>query len=536
MDRYEIRREVQKAFSKGSKDNLYKALRAEDTAALVDILWEYMEEADSGYVAKRELVDKQDELEELLKKIKALNDKSGQRTRCLEILPDRRALIQLGPLKEEVMISPSVDLKQLKAGTEVLVIGCNEGRMIAAVRKPSLNEGRITKIHQILDDERVIIEDGGHEFILRLAEGVECEVGNKIRYDLEAQLVLEVLENTEASVFSLSEVPEATFEDVKGLEEEKEFLKEKIVYPIVYKEKFNKYGIKPIRAALFHGPSGCGKTFIAGAIFNEMIRLKKEGPLSQNPKDYKGFFVINGPEVLNKWAGATEETIRKIFEEARKVAAESNCPSLIFWDEIESITRKRTDSATYTPEKTVVPTLLAEIQGLESTHNVILIGATNRPDLIDPALMRPGRLGDAIIEIPRPERQAGQKILEKAFNREGLPSGLEALLEEDLVGQLIANIYDNEKPLAVAKLVDGSSKPLMRQEMVNGALFAQLGEEIVRKTCMVEIKNEETPKVSELLKMSDNILLAQIGVLDAGVKNGFTLDISNYVIDVSLNA
>jgi len=536
MDRYEIRREVQRAFSKDNKDHLYKTLRTEDTATLVDILWEYMEEADGAYIAKRELAEKQNELEDLLKKIKALNDKSGQRTRCLEVLPDRRALIQLGPLKEEVMISPSVNVNQLKPGTEVLVIGGNEGRLIAAVRKSSLHEGRITKVHAVLDDERVIIEDGGHEFILRLAEGVTCNKGDKIRYDLDAQMILEVLENAEFSTFSLSEIPEATFDDVKGLEAEKEFLKERIIYPVIYREKFNKYGIKPIRAALFHGPSGCGKTFFAGAIFNEMLRLKKEGPNTQNANDYKGFFVINGPEVLSKWAGTTEETIRKIFEEARKAAAESKCPSLIFWDEIESITRKRTDSATYTPEKTVVPTLLSEIQGLESTHNVILIGATNRPDLIDPALMRPGRLGDAIIEIPRPDRQAGKDILEKSLIRDEVPQALKVLLGEGLIEQLVTHTYDNENPLAFAKLQDGSSKPLMRQEMVNGALFTQLGEEIVRKACMADIKNGESPKVSELLKMSDNILLSQIGILDAGVKNGFTLDISNYVMEVSLNA
>jgi proteasome-associated ATPase len=535
MDRYEIRREIQRAFLNSNKSHLHEILNKEDIINLVDILWEYMEEADSGHVAKRNLIEKQNELEELLKKIKALNDKSGQRTRCLEVLPDRRALVQLGPLKEEVMISPSVNINQLKIGTEVLVIGSNEGRLIAAIRKSSLREGHLTKIHNILDDDRVIVEDGGREFILRLAEGIKCNKGDKVRYDLDSQMVLEVLESAESSTFSLSEIPEATFDDVKGLEAEKEFLRERIIYPVVYKEKFNKYGIKPIRAALFHGPAGCGKTYLAGAIFNEMIKLKREGPITQNPRNYKGFFVINGPEVLSKWAGTTEDTIRKIFEEARKAATESKCPSLIFWDEIESITRKRTDSATYTPEKTVVPTLLSEIQGLESTHNVILIGATNRPDLIDPALMRPGRLGDAIIEIPRPDRQAAKDILEKSFIRDELPTSLKDLLSQGLVEQLVAHVYDNKNPLAFARLQDGSSNPLMRQELVNGALFSQLGEEIVRKTCMIEINNSESPKILELLKMSDNILLSQIGILDAGVKNGFNFDISNYVMDISLN-
>jgi SpoVK/Ycf46/Vps4 family AAA+-type ATPase len=421
-------------------------------------------------------------------------------------------------------------MSNLKRGTEVLIIGCNEGRVIAGVREPSFSEGRLSKIQRVLDDGRVLIEDGGHGLILSMAEGLgEFKSGDEIRYDLDSLMVLEVISSENSSVFALSDKPDFTFDDIKGLDEEKKFLRERIVYPAVYKEKFKKYGLKAIRGALLHGPPGNGKTMLAGAIFNEIATLKKTN-------DFSGFFLINGPEVLNKWAGNTEEAIRNIFEQARLANKKSGIPSVICWDEIESITGKRKDSSTYTPEKTVVPTLLAQMQGVINGGDVILIGLTNRPDLIDPALMRPGRMGDAILEIPRPDNEAGAAILDKVFQREELPAGLKCIIDQGLRNKLIEHTYDNENPLAFAKLQSGETSPLMRQEMVNGALFAQIGEELVLKACMAEIYGSDPPTIPEAIEMLDNILLNQLGVLDAGAKNGFTFNTSDYVIDVSLNS
>lgn len=531
MDRYALRRDVERAFSIGNKADLYKNIKSEDIHAVIDILWEYMNEADDGIVARREL-------QELQEKIKALNNKSGQRVRCLQVLKDRRALVQLGPLKEEVMISPTVDISKLKLGTEVLVIGGPEGRLIAAVRDPSIYDGRLSKIQRIIDNQRVVIDDNGNQIILKVADWVRCKDGDEIRYDLESQMVLEVISSKENSAYILSNMPSETFDDVKGLDEEKKYLYERVIYPAVYREKFEKYGIKPIRGAILHGPPGCGKTFIAGAVFNEMIKIKQKQCATLKEKtDYGGFFVINGPEVLNKWAGNTESTIRKIFEDAREAAKMSGFPSIIFWDEIESITGKRKDTATYTPEKTVVPTLLAELQGVERDNDVILIGATNRPDLIDPALMRPGRLGDAIIEIPRPDKDAARQILTAKFTKKQIPKTLEELVQQGLVEKLVEHVYDNTDALASAKTQSGNVVQFMRQQMTNGALFANIGDELIRKSCILEINNDEQPVTIENTKqMIDNILLMQLGILDAGAKSGFEFNVSDYIIDVSLNA
>lgn len=519
MDSFKAKRLAEEMYEKGDESLFKLHFGDKEHDLILDLLWDFIAESQSSY----------EELKELRKRITALKNKSGQRVRCLEVLPDRRALVKLGPIPEELLVSPDINMDDMHPGCEVLVIGSQEGRVVAEVRSPSLTEGRFCKVSRVLDEKRVILEDSGSQLIARLAKGIVCKEGDEVRYESDSLVVLEVISAAEKSTFSLNEKPKTTFDDIKGLEEEKKYLREKIVYPAVYKDKFKKYGLKEIRGALFHGPPGCGKTMLAGAIFNEMAQIK-------NTETYDGFFIINGPEVLSKWAGNTEEALRKIFQEAREAAKRTGIPSVIFWDEIESITGKRKDTATYTPEKTVVPTLLAELQGVENEGSFILIGATNRPDLIDPALMRPGRLGDAILEIPRPDRVGAQEILQSAFERgDEVPQGLKILLNTNLVERLVAHIYDNEKPLAFANLQSGGKVELMRQEMVNGALFAQIGDELIRKTCMSEIYSTDPPSMSEVIEMLDNILLNQLGVLDAGVKNGFTFNTSDVVIDVSLN-
>ena len=435
----------------------------------------------------------------------------------------------IGPLREEVLITPNIEESKLERGCEVLITLDDRGKMLSENRGKNIYGGRVAKIQMVLDPDRVLVEEGGHVLPLFLAEKITCQAGDEVRYDPDAKVVFEVISEKKESVFALAEQPDTTFDDVKGLDEEKEFLREKVIYPIVHGEKFKEYELKSARGVLFHGPPGCGKTYFGEAIFNEMVKLKG------GEAGHRGFFLINGPEVLNKWAGNTEEAIRNIFKEARKEAKKSGFPSVIFWDEIESITGRRKDTATFTPEKTVVPTLLAEIQGINNIGNVVLIGASNRPDLIDPAMMRPGRLGDAIIEIPRPDAQAAADILNKEFNRKSLPAALTALLQADLTQRVVDHCYVNTEPLAYANKKSGEKQPLMRQELVSGALFAQIGDDLVLKACMAEINESEPPTVENAIEMVDNILLTQIGVLDAGVKSGFTIDTSDYIVDVSLN-
>lgn len=527
MDEKQLKKAVEVSFSRGSKSDLYKALESTDDAFIVDVLWDLFEESDDGRVNKREL-------EELREKIKQLNNKSGFRTKCIKLLPERRALVQLGPLKEEVMISPNIDISKLKPGVEVLVIGGNEGRILAEIRDPDIRSGRLAKVKRVLDDARIAIEDGGNELILNCAEGVICKDGDEIRYELESLMVMEVIAENEKSSYEIEQIPDITLDNVKGLKEEKKLIMEKIIYPSIYKDKFEIYGLKTIRGAIFYGPSGCGKTFLASAIFNEMskLRIKNVSTLKEKTSR-KGFFIINGPSILSKWVGQAEQTIRKIFSDARIAAKESGFPSVIFWDEIESIAGRRKDVDSYTPEKTIVPTLLAELHGVNSDNNVILISATNMPSLIDPALMRPGRLGDLILEIPRPDREAAFDILNSTLNK-NIPESLNKLILDGLVEKIVKHIYDNENPIAYSKKVS-ELVALNRTEMVNGALFSSIGEELVRKACISEIEDVDFITVEEIIKMVDKNLLMQIGALDKGVKCGFNFDVNNLVLEVGFD-
>lgn len=528
MDRYEIRKFVEDCFKSGGKYKLSREITPNEMSNLIDILWEYMEKAEESNIYRREL-------DELRGRIKILNDKSGQRVRCIKALPNRRALIQLGPIKEELIVGPNVDENKLKPGVEVLIIGSGEGRILAEIKDHQIFDGRLGKIERMIDKTRAVINSGGNEIIMNLADWINCKEGDEVRYELESQMILEVLGNDDKSTFSLTEVPNISFEDVKGLEEEKKYLKERLIYPTVYKKDFQKYNIKPIKAALFYGVPGCGKSFLAKAIFNEMLKLREKNACVKGQSDQRGFFLINGPEMLSKWAGQTEQSIRKLFDDARAMAKKTGFTSIIFWDEIESVAGKRKDTATYSPEKTVVPTLLTEIQGVSPDDDFILIGATNRPELLDPALMRAGRLGDLILEIPRPTREAAKEIIEAEFKGE-IPKQLKKLIEDDIVEKLVSHIYDNEKPLAVATLKSGKKQVLMRQEQASGALFTQLGEELLRTTCISEIENGKPITIENVIELAENIMLNQIGVLDAGVKCGFTFNTEDFVLDVSLSA
>ena len=290
MDRFEIKRIIEDCYRSGGKYKLSKLLNANDISHLIDALWDYIEVAENANVYKREL-------DEFKERVKKLSSSSGQRVRCIKALPDRRALIQLGPIKEEVVVSPSVDISRLKIGTEVFISGSGDRRTLYEIRDHDIYDGKISKIQRVLDENRVIIESGGQDIIMKVAYWVKCKEGDEVRFDPESQIVLEVIKSKSvSSEFILSDVSSVSFEDVKGLEEEKKYIRERLIYPIIYKEKFNEYGIKSIKAILLHGPPGCGKTIIAKAIFNEISKLRNK-QLDNHDKTNNGFFLINGPEI-----------------------------------------------------------------------------------------------------------------------------------------------------------------------------------------------------------------------------------------------
>ncbi len=451
-------------------------------------------------------------IEEIQNEFESSKSKSGFRTRCVGILDDNsKILIHLGGVQEEVVVSPGVDKDKLQVGVEVLIQGAQSNRIVVAVREDTDPIGNIGIVSEVLDD-RIILNDNGKKTIVRMSDELKCREGSSVCFDPISKIALEVIEENDMSDYDFTETPKFSFDDIGGLNDIKQYLREKIIYPIIYKDKFKKYGIFPIKGCLLHGPPGCGKNMLAGAVFSEMIKLKQEKE-KNNKNINSGFFVINGPECLNMWVGKQEESIRELFSQARKTAEKTGFPSIIFWDELESVAGSRRDSPSYNPEKTIVPTLLTELEGLEESGDVIFIGASNRPDLIDDALLRPGRLGDAIIEIPRPTKLAAIDILNKHLR--DIPIELKIIVENNLVNIIIDYIYNKEKPLIKYK-IKNNYKTIFREDIINGSILAQIIKDIRLSACMFDIlQNGKNITLDDIPSMIDKILLSYVKTLSS---------------------
>src|SRR6202007_2497722 len=223
--------------------------------------------------------------------------------------------------------------------------------------------------------------------------------GDSLLVDTKAGSAFERIPKAEVEDLVLEEVPDVTYQDIGGLIRQIEQIRDAVELPFLHKELYREYALRPPKGVLLYGPPGCGKTLIA----------KVRGDDSREAKSY--FLNIKGPELLNKFVGETERHIRLIFQRAREKASEGT-PVIVFFDEMDSIFRTRGTGVSSDVETTVVPQLLSEIDGVEGLENVIVIGASNREDMIDPAILRPGRL-DVKIKIERPDAEAARDIFSK---------------------------------------------------------------------------------------------------------------------------
>src|SRR5437588_7783005 len=232
--------------------------------------------------------------------------------------------------------------------------------------------------------------------------------------DSRTGLLLEKLARPEVEELILEEVPDISYDDVGGLDTQIEAITDAVELPFVYRELFIEHKLPPPKGILLYGPPGCGKTLIAKAVANSLAKKVAEVTGNKTAKSY--FINIKGPELLNKYVGETERQIRLVFQRARE-KAEEGMPVIIFFDEMDSLFRTRGTGIRSDMESTIVPQLLAEIDGVETLKNVIVIGASNREDLIDPAILRPGRL-DVKIKIERPDAPGARDIMSKYLNPE----------------------------------------------------------------------------------------------------------------------
>jgi proteasome-associated ATPase len=338
---------------------------------------------------------------------------------------DGTADVFTGGRKMRVSVSPSIELDDLRPGQELVL---NEAlNVVIALGYETV--GEVVMLKELLDggDRALVISHADEERIVRLAEPLLDGVlrsGDSLLLEPRSGYVYERIPKAEVEELILEEVPDITYDLIGGLGPQIEQIRDAIELPYLHADLFKEHQLRPPKGVLLYGPPGCGKTLIAKAVANSLAKqvarrtaeLASQGITDTNTgkaaKEGKSFFLnIKGPELLNKYVGETERHIRLVFQRAREKASEG-MPVIVFFDEMDSIFRTRGSGVSSDVENTIVPQLLSEIDGVEGLENVIVIGASNREDMIDPAILRPGRL-DVKIKIERPDAEAAKEIFSK---------------------------------------------------------------------------------------------------------------------------
>jgi proteasome-associated ATPase len=329
--------------------------------------------------------------------------------------------------KLRVAVSPEVSVPDLQHGQEVML---NEAMNVVAARGFE-RAGDVVMLKEILEggDRALVIGHTDEERVVYLSDFLRenpLRVGDSLLLEPRSAYAYERIPKSEVEELILEEVPDIDYTNIGGLSRQIEAIRDAVELPFLHAELFREHQLRPPKGILLYGPPGCGKTLIAKAVANSLAKQveKVRGNTGSHAKSY--FLNIKGPELLNKYVGETERHIRLVFQRAREKASEGT-PVIVFFDEMDSIFRTRGSGVSSDVENTIVPQLLSEIDGVEGLENVIVIGASNREDMIDPAILRPGRL-DVKIKIERPDAEAARDIFAK-YIRPDLPIHTEDLAE-----------------------------------------------------------------------------------------------------------
>ncbi|HEY6634637.1 MAG TPA: proteasome ATPase, partial [Acidimicrobiia bacterium] len=400
--------------------------------------------------------------------------------------------ILTGSRKLRVAAQPNVEVKKLLVGQEVLL---NEAFNIIDIRhfEPA---GEVLRVREPMTDGRVVvIAHADEEKVLTRSDtmsDVKLRPGDYVRIDGKTGLILEKMERPEVEELVLEEVPDITYEDVGGLADQIEQIRDTVELPYLHRDLFKEYQLEPPKGILLYGPPGCGKTLIAKAVANSLA--KKVSERTGNPDVRSYFLNIKGPELLNKWVGETERQIRLIFQRAKEKSDEG-VPVIVFFDEMDSLFRTRGTGISSDVESTIVPQLLSELDGVEALKNVVVIGASNREDLIDPAILRPGRL-DVKIKIHRPDTVAAREIF-RIYISDQTPLDAEALaakggdraaLIQDMITSTVDAMYSesDENRFLEVTYASGDREILFFKDFASGAMI----ENIVRRAKKDAIKRQ----------------------------------------------
>jgi proteasome-associated ATPase len=393
--------------------------------------------------------------------------------------------------KMRVALHPEIEVGDLARGQEVVL---NESLNVVLARSNDLS-GEIVTFKELLEDKTraIVLGRADEERVCELAASLldeKLRAGDHVLMDARSGLLLEKLPRPEVEELVLEEVPDVSYDDVGGLDDQIEMIKDAVELPYLYGDLFKEHELQPPKGILLYGPPGCGKTLIAKAVANSLAKRVAEKTGNEAAKSY--FLNIKGPELLNKYVGETERQIRLIFQRAREKSEEGN-PVIVFFDEMDSLFRTRGTGISSDIESTIVPQLLAEIDGVESLKNVIVIGASNREDLIDPAILRPGRL-DVKIKIERPDEDSARQIFAQYLTTQ-LPIAGSELKAANADGELavkrmidkgVDDMYatgDENKFLEVT-YQNGDKETLYFKDFSSGAMI----ENIVRRAKKLSIK------------------------------------------------
>ncbi|HEV3328560.1 MAG TPA: proteasome ATPase [Acidimicrobiales bacterium] len=412
----------------------------------------------------------------------------------LGINPDGSVDVFASGRKMRVALHPNLDPAQLLRGDEVVL---NESLNVIEARDPE-RSGEVVTLKEVLEDGRraLIYGRGDEERVAEIADSlrdVKMRAGDAVLMDLRSGLLVEKLPRQQVEELVLEEVPDVSYDDVGGLDRQIEDITDAVELPYLHRELFNEYALPAPKGILLYGPPGCGKTLIAKAVANSLA--KKVAALTGNANVRSYFLNIKGPELLNKYVGETERQIRLVFERAREKADEG-VPVIVFFDEMDSLFRTRGTGISSDMESTIVPQLLAEIDGVETLRDVIVIGATNREDLIDPAILRPGRL-DVKIKIERPDEGAASQIFAR-YLVSTIPLDQDTVRElgggdpdkacQAMIEQTVAEMYRDDESNRFLEVTyqNGDKEVLYFKDFASGAMI----ENIVRRAKKAAVKRE----------------------------------------------
>jgi proteasome-associated ATPase len=407
---------------------------------------------------------------------------------------DGTADVFSGGRKMRVALHPALGSVDLQGGHEVVL---NESLNVVMARGSDLS-GEVVTMKDVLDDghRAIVVGRGDEERVVELAEamiGEKLRAGDSVLMDARSGLLLEKLPRPEVEELVLEEVPDISYEDVGGLDSQIEQITDAVELPFLHRDLFSEHKLPAPKGVLLYGPPGCGKTLIAKAVANSLAKKVAERSGDGAARSY--FLNIKGPELLNKYVGETERQIRLVFQRARE-KGEEGVPVIVFFDEMDSLFRTRGSGISSDVESTIVPQLLAEIDGVEALKNVIVIGASNREDLIDPAILRPGRL-DVKIKIERPNETAAAQIFSR-YLASSLP------LDENEVRTLGGGDRDKTVRLMIERTVEemyrddeanqflevtyqnGDKETMFYKDFASGAMI----ENIVRRAKKLSIKRQ----------------------------------------------